>query len=240
MAETGNAINVANFKQMISSVQGYGGVYKPANTAIELGALQSSVGLADAGMDGVTTSLMPWKVKVNDRENEYAGIGKLSTRVAASFASSGAEANAVEDMKGFARKIAGARKSKIPIDDPNTPEDESKHNSVSQRSYTQIVEHFDNMIGMCENEPKYHPNETELQVGSLHTKSDACKQKNQGVIDTITPLDNSRIGRDKALYDESTGIVELARLVKLYVKSLFGAGSPEYRQISGLRFTKPR
>ncbi len=240
MAETGHIKNVEHFQMMIAAVNGYGGAYKPANAAITLANLQAALNDANAGIDAVTTALIPWKVAVNERENEYAGIGKLTTRVAASFASCGADANAVEDMKGFARKIAGDRKSKIPVDDPNTPEDESKHNSVSQRSYTQIAEHLDGMIEMAMNEPKYAPNETELQVASLQAKSAACKAKNQNVIDKTVPVDNGRITRNNALYDESTGIVELARLVKLYVKSLFGAGSPEYAQISGLQFTKPR
>ena len=190
MAETGHIKNVEHFQMMIAAVQGYGGVYKPANADITLANLQTDLANANAGIDAVTTALIPWKVAVNERESEYEGIGKLTTRVAASFASCGAEKNAVEDMKSFARKIAGDRKSKIKADDPNTPEDESKHNSVSQRSYTQIAEHLDNIIEMCQNEPKYTPNEAELQVGSLQTKSAACKTKNQGVIDKTIPVDN--------------------------------------------------
>jgi len=34
MVETGHAKNVANFKTMISFVTGYGGDYKPSNSAI--------------------------------------------------------------------------------------------------------------------------------------------------------------------------------------------------------------
>ncbi len=240
MAETGHIKNVEHFQMMIAAVQGYGGVYQPANADITVASLQADLANANAGIDAVTTALIPWKVAVNERESEYEGIGKLTTRVAASFASCGAEKNAVEDMKSFARKIAGDRKSKIKADDPNTPEDESKHNSVSQRSYTQIAEHLDNIIEMCQNEPKYTPNEAELRVASLQTKSADCKTKNQGVIDKTVPVDNGRMQRNEALYDDGTGVVEKARLVKLYVKSLFGASSPQYQQISGLQFTKPR
>lgn len=77
-------------------------------------------------IDGVTTGLIGWKVQVNGRESEFAGIGKFMTRLNASFASCGAPPNAVEDMKGFARKVAGARKGKIEIDDPESEVNRSR------------------------------------------------------------------------------------------------------------------
>ena len=46
--------------------------------------------------------------------------------------------------------------------------------------------------------------------------------------------------RNAALYDDPTSIYELQKLVKAYVKGAFGASSPQYKQISGLEFTKPR
>ena len=240
MAETGHIRNVERFQMMISAVNGYGAAYDPSNPAILVAALNAALAAGNAGIDGVTSGLIPWKVKVNVRENEYAGVGKLATRIASNFASCGAPKNAVADMKSFSRKIAGARKKKIEVDDPNTPEDESTSNSVSQRSYTQTAEHFDGMIEMALNEPLYNPNEPDLQIASAQAKSAAMKAANTGVINSLTPLNNARITRDTALYDDTTGICELARIVKLYVKSVFGASSPQYKQISGLRFTKPR
>ncbi len=42
MAETGHIKNVEHFQMMIAAVQGYGGVYKPANADITLANLQTS------------------------------------------------------------------------------------------------------------------------------------------------------------------------------------------------------
>ena len=191
-------------------------------------------------IDGVTTGLIGWKVQVNDRETEYAGIGKFMTRLGASYAASGAPANAIEDMKGFARKVAGARKGKIEVDDPNTPENEAAHNSVSQRSYTQVVEHFDGAIELCMNTPEFTPTEAEFQIAAMQAKSAAMKAANTNVVNSVTTLSNNRISRDNVLYTDDTSIFNLAKLVKLYVKSLYGADSPQFKQISGLEFTKPR
>jgi len=109
MAETGHARNVEHFTTMISFVDGYGGVYKPSNTAIEPAALQAKLTSAKGGIDGVTSAMAPWKTKVNERETAYDGISKLATRVVNSYAASGTEKNAIEDAKGFKRKIDGAR-----------------------------------------------------------------------------------------------------------------------------------
>lgn len=240
MAETGHAKNVANFETMISYVNGFGADYNPSNTAIRPASLNTALAAGEGEIDGVTTGLIGWKVKVNDRETVYDGIGKFMTRLTASYAACGAASNEVEDMKGFARKVKGARKGKIEADDPSTPENEAAHNSVSQRSYTQVVEHFDAAIELCMNTPEFSPAEVDLTVAAMQTRSVAMKAANTAVINSVTTLSNNRISRDKVLYTDATSIFELAKLVKLYVKSVYGADSPQYKQISGLKFTKPR
>lgn len=240
MADLGHATHVANFITLISRCEGFGAAYNPSNPMIALSSLQASLAAAQAGIDGVTSSLAGWKTKVNIRENEYADVGKLATRVVSAFASSGATTNGVEDMRGFSRKIAGARRSKIKPDDPRRVENDATHNSASQRSYTYVAEHLDGMIELARDEPLYKPNETDLQIGALEARSISLKTVNQGVVDTLTGLAGERIARNNALYDEPTSIVNLARLVKEYVKSAFGPSSPEYKSISGITFKKRR
>lgn len=123
-----------------------------------------------------------------------------------SYAASGAEKNSVEDAKSFKRKIDGARATALPADDPGTPEDESKGNSVSQRSSTQVAEHFDNMIELLSNDPAYAPNETELQVATFEAKLTSMKNANNAVTAAVTPLSNARISRNEALYADDTGL----------------------------------
>lgn len=96
-------------------------------------------------------------------------LRKLTTRVVNSFDASGAPKNAVEDAKSLKRKIDGARATALPVDDPKTPENESKSISVSQQSYTQLVEHLDNLIELLDSTGTYTPNETELQIATLQT-----------------------------------------------------------------------
>ncbi len=65
MAETGHIKNIENFEVMISACNGLGSGYKPNNSELAVSALQTALAAGNAGIDGVTTDLIPWKVKVN-------------------------------------------------------------------------------------------------------------------------------------------------------------------------------
>ena len=56
------------------------------------------------------------------------------------------------------------------------------------------------------------------------------------VMNAATPLSNARISRDEELYAGTTGLVDLAGLVKKYVKSVFGGDSAQFKQLSDLEF----
>lgn len=238
MAETGHAKNVANFDTLIAFCEGYGGDYKPTNPLIEIPALQTLLAQAQAALDDVQTKLAPWKNKVADRENVYEGIRPLTTQIVAAIAASGAAENKVDNVKTFHRQVHGARAKALPPDDPSTPEDESQGNSVSHQSYVQVAEAFSQIIEILEAEPLYHPNETHLQVATLQTRLAGMEAANSDVIDAAVPLSNSRIERNAVLYDNGDNLCDRAGLVKKYVKSLYGASSPQYEQVSGLEFRR--
>lgn len=238
MAETGHARNVEHFQQMISFCTGYGTDYDPTNAMIELAALNTALTDAQTALDDVQAAVAPWKLKVADRENIYKGIRPLTTRIVNSYAATGADTNKVDNVKTLHRQIHGARAKALPADDPTTPEDESKGNSVSHRSYVQVAEAFAQMIKQLDEDPLYAPNENDLKITTLNTLHAAMDTANAAVITAATPMSNARIARNEVLYGEDTGICDRAALVKKYVKSLYGADSPQYKQISGLEFRK--
>ncbi|HNP67813.1 MAG TPA: hypothetical protein PKH16_07915 [Aequorivita sp.] len=51
-----------------------------------------------------------------------------------------------------------------------------------------------------------------------------------------TAVSNARLERNRILYQENTGLVDTALGVKKYIKSVYGAASPEYNQIKGIKF----
>jgi len=148
----------------------------------------------------------------------------------------------VDDAKTIARKIQGRRASEmlptIP-DDPSTPEDESQKSiSASQMSFDNRIQNFEQLVQLLTAQTGYAPNETDLKVTTLATLLATLKTKNTEAITALAPLSNTRLSRNNTLYAAETGLVDIAAEVKKYVKSVYGATSPQFKQISGIKFTR--
>ena len=243
--ETGHARNIQLFQELISAVKGHGGAYKPTNPLIGLGALEAKLDAANEALDDLSTKRSAESMADTARENLFAPIGRLSTRSINYYSSTGAPENRVADAKGFKRKLEGRRARAVVEAAATTTTGAAAAgpdtgpavlHSVSQQSYMQKVEHLDGLIDLFEGDPVYAPNEVELTTSELVNYSAQLKAANTASIDAGTAIANARVTRDVVLYDLDTGLVTLAVLVKKYVKALFGAASPQYRQISALRF----
>ena len=92
------------------------------------------------------------------------------------------------------------------------------------------------LTSVLEAETSYTPNETDLQVATLQTKIADLTAKNTAVATAYASISNSRIARNETLYSSSTGLVETANEVKKYIKSVFGASSPQFAQVKGIQF----
>jgi hypothetical protein len=64
--------------------------------------------------------------------------------------------------------------------------------------------------------------------------------RNKAVDIAYTTISNIRLERDNDLYADNAGMVDVALEAKKYIRSLFGASSPEYAQVAGIAFKKPR
>ncbi|MBU2938475.1 hypothetical protein KO494_02885 [Lacinutrix sp. C3R15] len=234
-SEVGHAKNVANFQDLIAFVNGYGATYNPSKNSLQLPQLEALYIQASASLDGVVNKNTDYNNAVNERVEAFSDLRPLSTRLVNALNTTNASDEKVEDAKGFNRKIQGKRASKIetPVD-PNQPA--PKTISSSQQSYDQLIQHFEGMISVLASEPSYTPNETELQVATLQTKLQALKDSNAEVSKAYAEVSNSRLERNKILYSVDNGLVDTAGEVKQYVKSVYGASSPEFGQIKGIKF----
>ena len=241
-SETGHAKNVANFEILISFCTGHGASYNPSKAAIQLPALNTLFTGAKASLNAINTVLPQNANAVNAREIVFAPLNKLITRVFSAVDASDVPKQVVGDVKPITRKLQGTRagaKLSIVVDDAATPGDASpKSISASQMSFDNRIENMGKLVQLLSAQPGYAPNETDLQVASLTTLLADMRTKNTDAINALTPVSNSRIARNNILYTEDTGLVDIAGDVKKYVKSVFGASSPQYKQVSGLKFTQ--
>jgi hypothetical protein len=114
-----------------------------------------------------------------------------------------------------------------------------KNISASQMSYDNRLAHFAEFITLLETTGGYAPNETELRTETLRTLLADMETGNASVVNTGVAARNARIERDRVLYNDADGIIVLVNLVKKYIKSVLGPESPQYRQLTKLKFRKP-
>lgn len=103
-------------------------------------------------------------------------------------------------------------------------------------SYDNRIDNYDKLIKLIAVQPEYAPNETELSITSLQTLHTDILTLNSAAVNSYTALSNARLNRNNILYSPLTGLTDIAASVKKYVKSVFGASSAEYKQVSGIQF----
>lgn len=246
-SETGHAKNVANFETLISSCTGYGTAYNPSKNNLKIPQLQTLLTNSKNALQSVKTNWTTFENARNARETALAPapIKKFCTRIFNALEATDASKLTVDDAKTINRKIQGKRADKKqtpPVTPPvggTTPTPpEVIQISVSQQSYDSLIDNFNKLIACLSAEPLYVPNETDLKVTALNTTLTNYKTLNTTVINASVPYKNAIIARNSVLYQDIAGLVDVALEVKKYVKSVFGATSPQYKQISKLEFKR--
>lgn len=234
-SEVGHAKNVANFQDLIAFVEGYGPTYNPSKTSLTAEQLTLLHDTATASLQNIINLKTAHDDAINSRAAAFAKLPPLSTRLVNALEATDASQEKINDAKGYNRKIQGKRApKKVEPVDPNQPP--PSRNSANQQSFDQLIQHFEGLIAILDSEPSYAPNETELQIASLRARAQDLIDKNNQEAIAATAVSNARLERNRILYHEDTGLVATAFDVKKYVKSVFGATSPEYNQIKGIKF----
>jgi hypothetical protein len=231
---------VANFQTVISFCTGYGNKYVPSQTTLTVANLQTQWIAADDVMDDCKKTETACDNAIDIRRDFFADVRQQGTKIVNALVASGVADSVVEGARTINRKIQGQRATPLPA--PKKAEDGKditpKTISSSQQGFDSLVEHVTGMIELVSSQPEYGPNEEELKVASLQTYLAGLKTTNTNVINANTTWSNDRIKRDELLYADKTGVVDTCQSIKNYIKSAFGATSPQYKQVSGLLFKK--
>jgi hypothetical protein len=240
-SETGHAKNVANFEQLTIDCTALGTSYNPSNAAIKLTALTALLTSAKNSITAVNAAEPAYKNAVSAREVGFKPLSKLVTRVFNALKASGTTDQVDESALTLVRKIQGRRASaKLTDAEKKAAEAAGKpvtEISSSQMSYDNRIDNLDKLIKLLTSVTLYVPNEADLKVAAITTTYTDLKAKNLAVINAETPLTNLRIARNAVLYNPNTGLVDISVDVNTYIKSIFGATSPQYKQVSALKFT---
>lgn len=234
-SETGHSKNVANFKNLVNLVSSYGADYNPARASLKIPNLNTIATNAQTSLTSVSVKNTQYNNAINNRFIAFENLKKLSTRLVNALAVSDAPKQMVDDAKGFNRKLQGQRASAI-VKPANENEPAPMTISASQQSYDLQVQHFRNLITVLESEASYNPNENELKIETLTAKQSELLERNNDVSIAHAVIRNARNARNKTLYEDNNGLVDIALEIKKYVKSAYGANSTEFKQVNAIKF----
>lgn len=239
-SETGHAKNVANFGDLVISIEAQGASYNPSRQSITLLSLKGLLSASTDSLNTVNVAEAAYSNAVAAREVGFAPLGGIITRVNNALKASDTTTQVDESAQTIVRKLQGRRAvAKLTEEEKKALEVEGKgvnQISTSQMSYDSRLENFDKLISLLASVAEYNPNEEELKVDSLRARHTQLKALNTQVMTTYYQLDNARNQRNDILYKPLTGLVDTAADTKTYIKSAFGATSPQYKQVSRLQF----
>ncbi|MDX9848617.1 MAG: hypothetical protein RBT74_16670 [Tenuifilaceae bacterium] len=242
--ETGHAKVVANFEKLIAVVSAFGASYNPTRDSIQLAALNAQLTAAKAAVAAVNAADPAYRNACNAREVAFEPLSKLITRVSSALKASGVPPQAHENALTFVRKLQGRRASrKLTEDELKAMEAQGEtvtQASASQMSFDNRLDNLDKLIQLLASLSAYAPNEEELKVSSLTALYTQLQAVNTAAVTAEIPLRSTRIARNDLLYKADTGVVDTSTDVKTYVKSVFGPSSPQYKSVSGIKFTHRR
>jgi hypothetical protein len=231
-SETGHYVNIANFNQLIVACTSLGPSYNPSNPLLSVASMQLLYTDTLNQNNVVTANLQPYTLQVNLRQTVFADMRQRSTRIVnAASITANVDPKVVEDLRSILASIRGKRISKA------IPESETQI-SVAQTSFNMWYDHFAKLVALVAAIPGYAPNETDLQIININALRDSLLTANNAVVQAVSNLRLSKIGRNEYLYRAGDGVVDIALAAKVYIGTVFGKNSQPYNTVKGIKFTR--
>lgn len=237
VSETGHAKNAANFERLIALCEGFGTIYNPSNDRLKIQQLQSLSQSVRTRINEVRVHKTDFDNVTNIRRAAFEDLRPFATRIINAFIVSGADKLTIEDAKTINKKIQGTATNRTDASTSDSVYTTSGNTiSTSQQSYDRKIDHLANLIEILSQSQVYNPNEEELKINTLQTKLVNLQEKNNTLSESHSRYSNALLQRNRELYNPETGLIQTAKEVKFYIKSVYGATSPEYNLVSRLEF----
>lgn len=233
-SEVGHAKNVANLQKLIQQISVYS-LYNPPVPELTIDSLQNLYTTANAKLTEVEEKRNANKNAIALRQDAFKNLKTNCTRITNRLEILGLSQGTLNQAKSLNRTIQGAKKKTASA--PEEGKEAPKTISTSRQSYTQQAESFGILVQLLETIPSFTPDEEKLKLTNLNTYKQSLINTTQAVDQTEAELNLKFIERNRILYAEGTGLYPIVQNVKKYVKSLYGAASPEYANISAIKFS---
>lgn len=233
---------VATFEKLLSFCNTHGAMYNPSKAFIQLAALNSLHTKAQHMLKAADVSRTAYENALNARQLVFSGIPKLASRVVDALIASGASPEVIQEAGTIRRRFSSSGRVLIPSSEQTTSPDGTTEGGTYQRklSYLDLaskVENFERLVIRVSAEPLYNPNEADLSIEGLKTFVARLRTLNRDVINAQVALWNANRLLNAVLYD-TDGIRGTGVATKAYIRSVFGKGSPQHKEISSYQFNK--
>jgi hypothetical protein len=237
---------VAAFGKLVGFCNAHGPMYNPSKASIQAAALDSLLTSAQETLQAVTATRTAYENAIMARVQAFDALRGTSSRAIAALRASGVSAETLVYARSIKRSFASRRKKStatpLPASSPapagisgEAGEKDIRHNPVTQLSYESKASNFARLVERIASESLYKPNEDDLKISTLQAFAARLRDSNTAVTNTSIAMSNARIARNKVLF-KSPGVHSTAMEVKDYIKSVFGNGSEQYKQVSQIRF----
>lgn len=234
--KTVHSVNVSNLATLINHCKAYDSDYQPFNLEITIFKLETIYNTCQDSVEHVNVLESSYIKATTIRKTAFKPLKRLTTRIINAFTLCGASREAIDNASTLARKVKCNREYKKDKSNANNLEQEINKIYLLQMSFDNCLSNFYRLIQALKIEPKYNPEDADLEVNTLEAKHADLIIKNNAVREVGKFLNAALLKRNQLLYAEKTGIVFLAANVKNYVSSIYGIGSPKLKQISRIPF----
>lgn len=233
--------NVQAFGELKGLCTGYGGEYNPGKQNLQVEALTTLWLNANQVMDDVIVAKAEYDIATNNREQAFAQLGKLGTRIFGILKAGGASPLLLKDAQTLVNKLRGfGSKAHRPPISSQEPEPVITKRRLGGHDYASRKNHFASLLEIVMSEPTYKPNESYLSVAGLQGVLDNLRELNEKVVAAKVALREARRNRNTLLYVGEESLVSTAQAVKQYVKAIYGFTSQQHTEVFRIGFTKPK
>jgi len=253
-SETGHAINVTNFKTLISEVEKLGGRYLPSDPSLEVVELKKDV---EPGNNSVKAVAAPKEVHDTtadlQREANQNLEVVLKNGVSNLLTTKGVTKEQITRYKTVVNLVTGAnvtakinkkkaakgKASTTTDQEPTNPEITEAQHSVSQQSYAKRIANSYDAVSILESIANYKPKDATATTTFIRGEIDKAAFLNDKEEKDYKPYSAALKTRDIALYKDETGIVSKAKTIKAYIRTNSNFTSVEKKAFAQIKFTKP-
>jgi hypothetical protein len=238
---------VAAWGKLSGLCNALGDSYKPSMETMRSTAMETMLEESQKQITAVQNAETFLKNAVTERKEIFDRIPALATRVIGAFEATGASPERIRDVNAIRKRFryhalpkrdAALKRSTDGQTDHSDeePSSDSVTHRITYGDFNSMLANFELFISQLEQGHPYNPAEKEMSLEGLREFADLLRRKNQMVAHARLGLLQARRKRDALLFG-TNGMFDQARKIKMYVRSIYGYKSTEFKTMSKVKFT---